>query len=108
MTLFCRHHEQVPSPAQAKSVIQEMFEEKEQRSKTVRNVSKPLTHIYRACLAYTWLCVEMGQGSLSQHADCADNDRCTKNPFHRSGKGCSCPLTGLFMPADNSASLLFV
>jgi len=35
----------VPSPAQAKSVIQEMVEEKEQKRKIVRNVSKPLTQI---------------------------------------------------------------
>jgi len=55
MTLFCRHHERVPSPAQAKSVIQELFDGKEQKRKTVRNVRKPLTQIYRTCQAYKWL-----------------------------------------------------
>jgi glucan phosphorylase len=61
MTLFCRHHELVQSPAQKKSVIHEMFKEKKKKTEEtpVRNVSNPLTQIYWTRQAYRWLCIQM-------------------------------------------------
>jgi hypothetical protein len=82
--------ERVQSPAQAESVIDDMFEKN--KTTPVRNVSKPLTQIYWTCQAYTWLCIQMTSQHhhcAPEHEDYADKDRCPQYPSHSLGKGCS-------------------